>query len=316
MKKVTYYLLAIFIIIFIVLVAMIRKDVPVEELKAQYANEDSKFMKIDGMDVHYRDEGKGTPLVLIHGIGSSLNTWDGWEEHLQGSFRIIRLDLPGFGLTGPHANHDYSIEFYVTFMKTFLDNLKIDSCYMAGNSLGGYITWNVAAAYPNLVKRIILIDAAGYPFSPDATPFVFKLVQSPIAPLLKNVTPRFLVAQIINQVYGDDSKVTDEVIDRYYHQILREGNRDAFLDLARNIQFTQYEKLKSINTPALILWGGKDTWVKPICGKRFDNDLPHSELIMYPSAGHIPMEEIPEQTAHDAKRFLLGDLINFGENVN
>lgn len=107
-------------------------------------------------------------------------------------------------------------------MKSFLEELQIDFCYMAGSSLGGYITWNVAATYPEMVKKMILIDAAGYPFFPDTTPFVFKLVQSSIASFLKNVIPRFLVAHIINEVYGNDSKVTDEIIDRYYHLALRD----------------------------------------------------------------------------------------------
>lgn len=312
MKKVIYHFLTIVIIICVALIAMIRPDVPVEELKVKYTNEHSKFMKIDGMDVHYRDEGKGLPLVLIHGISSSLNTWDGWEEQLRNNFRIIRLDLPGFGLTGPHPNHDYSIEFYVSFMKSFLDELEIDSCYMAGSSLGGYITWNVAATYPELVQRMILVDAAGYPFTPEATPLVFKLAQSPIAPFFKKMTPRFLIAQVINEVYGDDSKVTDAVVDRYYYNTLREGNRDAFLDLVENIQFTQFPKLKTINTPALILWGEMDTWLNPSLAKRFNHDLVNSQLIIYPGVGHIPMEEIPRQTAEDTKVFLLGDPTNFG----
>lgn len=315
MKKVVYSVLAIFSLTAVALVAMIRTDVPVEELKKQYTNEHSKFMKIDGMDVHYSDKGQGFPLVLIHGISSSLNTWDGWEDQLQGDFRIIRLDLPGFGLTGPNPEQDYSIDFYVSFMKSFLNKLEIESCYMAGSSLGGYITWNVAATHPDLIEKMILVDAAGYPFTPDTTPFVFKLAQSPIAPYFKNVTPRFLLAQVINGVYGDESKVNDEVIDRYYYHALREGNRDAFLDLVQNLEFTQYEKLKTISTPALIMWGELDTWVDPKLAARFNEDLPNSELIMYPGVGHIPMEEIPEQTAQDAKQYLLKDLVMAAKSV-
>ncbi len=315
MKKVAYYILALLLIISVALAAMIRTDVPVEELKEQYTSENSKFINIDGMDVHYSDEGQGMPLVLIHGISSSLNTWDGWDLSLKDDFRIIRLDLPGFGLTGPNPANDYSIEFYVSFMKSFLKELEAETCYMAGSSLGGYITWNFAADNPNMVEKMILVDAAGYPFTPENTPFVFKLAQSPIAPYFKNLTPRFLLAQVITQVYGDDSKLTDEVIDRYYYHALREGNRDAFLDLVQNIKFIEFGKLKTINTPALIMWGEMDTWVDPILGIRFNEDLPNSELIMYPGVGHIPMEEIPEQTAEDAKKFLLRDLLTLENSV-
>ncbi|WP_299253044.1 alpha/beta hydrolase [uncultured Cytophaga sp.] len=305
MKKIAYTIIVLFLIVLLAILAMRRSDIPLEELKRTYTNEHSKFIKIDGMDVHYQDEGTGIPLVLIHGVGSSLNTWDGWAGQLKNDFRIIRLDLPGFALTGPHPNKDYSIDFYASFMKTFLDTLQIDSCYMAGNSLGGYITWNVAAAYPDFVKRMILLDAAGYPLE-DTIPYVFTVAQSSIVPLFNKMTPRFLVAQILNEVYGDDSKVTDEIVDRYYYHALREGNRDAFLSVVKTLDFKDYQKLKTIETPALLMWGEKDKWIDLKQAKRFNKDLPHSELIVYPGVGHIPMEELPIETARDAKRFLLG----------
>lgn len=307
MKKIGYLSFIIIVMICVLFVSMTRKDIPIEELKEQYTNEHSKFMNIDGMDVHYRDEGKGFPLVLLHGISSSLNTWEEWTRQLKGNFRIIRLDLPGCALTGPNENRDYSIEFYVSFMKSFLHELKIDSCYMAGNSLGGYITWNIAAAYPNLVKKMILIDAAGYPIPSDSIPFMFKVALSPIIPLFKTVTPRFLVAQVIKQVYGDDTKITDAIIDQYYCLALRTGNRGAFLDIVKSLKFTQFDNLKIIKTPTLIMWGDKDIILEPKFARQFKADLSNSKLIMYPGVGHIPMEELPKKTADDAKLFLLGN---------
>ena len=313
MKKSSYYYIATASIISIALIALIRRDVPVEKLKKKFASKNSKFITIDGMDVHYSDDGNGIPLVLLHGVGASLNTWDGWEQNLNGDFRIIRLDLPAFGLTGPNPQNDYSIDFYLKFMKSFLEKLNIESCFMAGSSLGGYITWNFAAAYPKMVKKIILLDAAGYPFVSETTPFIFKVAQSRIAPYFQKFTTRYLVAKVLNQVYGDRSKITPEVVDRYYNYILREGNRKAFFLLASKLDFSQYEKLKTLKTPALIMWGENDTWLRPESGRRFNQDLENSELIMYPGVGHIPMEEIPEQTAADAKKYLLSDFKTFTE---
>ncbi len=307
MKRSSYYFLATASVFTIALIAMIRRDIPVEKLKKKFTNKNSKFINIEGMDVHYTDEGRGFPLVLLHGVSASLNTWDGWEEKLNGDFRIIRLDLPAFGLTGPNPKNDYSIDFYVNFMKSFLDKLNVESCFMAGNSLGGYITWNFAAANPEMVKKMILLDAAGYPFVAETTPFIFKVAQSRIAPYFKNFTTRYLVSKIINEVYDDRSKVTPEVVDRYYNYALREGNRDAFLSVVSKLDFSQYEILKTLKTPALIMWGERDRWVKPEYGRRFNKDLEHSELIMYPGVGHIPMEEIPDQTAEDARKYLLAD---------
>ena len=162
---------------------------------------------------------------------------------------------------------------------------------------------------------MILLDAAGYPFVPETTPLIFKVAQSRIAPYFQKFTTRYLVGKVLNQVYGDRSKVTPEVVDRYYNYILREGNRSAFLSLASKLDFSQYDKLKTLKTPALIMWGEKDTWLRPESGKRFNYDLENSELIMYPGVGHIPMEEIPEQTAADAKKYLLSDFKTFTEQI-
>lgn len=316
MKKTIYLFFATIIFVAIIITSLKRSDIPVEELKKEFTTKQSKFIRIDGMDVHYTDDGEGIPLVLIHGISSSLNTWDGWNASLQNDFRIIRLDLPGFGLTGPNPKNDYSIDFYVAFMQTFLKALEVDSCFMAGSSLGGYITWNLASSQPDLIRKMILIDAAGYPFVPEETPIFFKVAQSPFAPYFKSFTPKFLVGQVINEVYGNDSKVTDEVVNRNYLYALREGNREAFLSLVSKIEFKEFTKLKAINTPTLIMWGEKDNWVSPKLAKRFNSDLPNSQLIMYPGVGHIPMEEIPEQTAEDARNYFLDDATESVKKLN
>ena len=315
MKKSSYYFLAAASVVSIAIIAMIRRDVPVEKLKKKFISKNSKFMNIDGMDIHYTDEGNGFPLVLVHGVSASLNAWDGWFENLKSDFRIIRLDLPAFGLTGPNPKNEYSIEFYINFMKSFLEKLNVNSCYMAGNSLGGYITWNFAAAHPEMIKKMILLDSAGYPFVPATTPLIFRLAQSQVAPYFKNFTTRYLVSKVINEVYGDRSKVTAEIVDRYYNYALREGNRGAFLSLVNKLNFNQFDKLKTLKTPALIMWGEKDTWVRPELGRRFNEDLEYSELIMYPGVGHTPMEEIPAQSAADARKYLLADFDTFAKKL-
>ncbi len=117
----------IFWAVVVVLIAGIaflyKRDIPLEELKKQYTNEQSKFVIIDGVNVHYRDEGNkndSLPLVLIHGTSSSLHTWDSIVPALLNKKRIIRLDIPAFGLTGPHPVRDYSIAFYNHFIDSFL----------------------------------------------------------------------------------------------------------------------------------------------------------------------------------------------------
>ncbi|UCH10746.1 MAG: alpha/beta fold hydrolase, partial [Fidelibacterota bacterium] len=125
------------------------------------------------MEVHIRDQGTGPAVVLLHGMFSSLHTWDGWVEALQDSFRMIRLDLPGFGLTGPRPDADYSLSEYVGFMDALLDELGVERAILVGNSLGGGIAWEYSLAHPSRVEGLILIDAVGYPR--DSTPRIMVL---------------------------------------------------------------------------------------------------------------------------------------------
>lgn len=214
------------------------------------------------------------------------------------------MDIPAFGLTGPTNERDYSPEAYVQFLDGFLRALNIEKFHLAGNSLGGLIAWNYALAHPQKVEKLVLIDAAGYPFR--TMPLIFRLTKiRPFAFLGKYITPRFLIAKNLREVYGDDAKITDELIDRYYHLTLREGNRQAFIDrvYAHRDSAEDGERIKKITTPTLILWGKEDTWIPLEYGDMFKRDIAHSTLIVYDGVGHIPMEEIPEKTVKDVIDF-------------
>lgn len=275
-----------------------------ERLKEKYINEHSMFMDIDGLQVHYRDEGKGFPLLLIHGAFSSLHTFDDWAHALAGDYRIIRLDLPGFGLTGSTAATDYTRNAYMSCLHTFLQNLGIEQCNIAGSSLGGWIAWEFVLEYPASIRKMILIGSAGYIERKDF-PLPFKMAQTPfLNKLIKYITPRNMVERFLKEVYYDQTKITDQIIDRYQDLFLMDGNRDAFISIA-NTKFERNEEdIKNIKSPVLILWGAKDKWIPLEHAHRFKNELPNAELIVYEDVGHIPMEEIPEQSARDVKAFL------------
>ena len=158
-------------------------DVSVDTLKPKWAPLPSQFLAIDGMQVHLRDEGPrddSVPIVLLHGTSSSLHTWDGWADSLKLTRRVIRFDLPGFGLTGPSASGDYSMEANVAFVTRVLAALGTKRVVLGGNSLGGWIAWRVAVAQPILVQRLMLVDAAGYPFKPKSEPIGFRLARTPV----------------------------------------------------------------------------------------------------------------------------------------
>ncbi len=304
-NKTKRHLLLVFILIIVnVIFFAITDDIPIEKLKENYANEQSKFIEIDGMQVHYRDEGKGMPFLLLHGTGASLHTWDEWTARLKDDYRVIRLDLPAFGLTGPHPKRDYRIESYASFVNKFLDTLAIDSLYLAGNSLGGNIAWYYAAGHPDKIKKLILVDPSGY-MKKSTLPWVLKLARTPILNLIiKYFTPKSLVENNLKQVYYDESKITPALIDRYYDLTLRKGNRTAFIDRAKTDMTDHSEMLKGIGTPTLIIWGKEDTWIPVSDGELFEANMPNAQLAVLANTGHVPMEENPQESLQAVIDFL------------
>ncbi len=295
-----------------------RADIPLETLKQKYANDQSKFIDVLGMPVHYRDEGQGPVLVLLHGTAASLHTWDGWTEELKNDFRIIRFDMPGFGLTGPDPAGDYTIKHYVDFVDAVTSQLGVNKFSLAGNSLGGEIAWGYALAHPEKADKLILLDAAGYPRLPGQKESVaFKMARTPgLKSLLKKFTPRSLYKKSILEVYGDDSKVTDDLIDRYLDLSLREGNREAFSQRVITSQIQADGDISKIAQPTLLLWGEDDIWIPVAHGHHFADDIKGSQLIVYPGVGHVPMEEIPIASARDARAFLLTPTAENSELIN
>ena len=284
-------------------------DKSVTELSKRWAPEPSKFLNVAGMNIHYRDEGPKSdkaPIVLIHGTSASLHTWDGWVEELKAQRRVIRFDLPAFGLTGPDPQNNYTIEHYAEVVIAVLDKLKVDNSVLAGNSLGGYIAWATAVFYPDRVSKLILVDASGYPYDPESVPLAFKLSQNPIASrLLKNVLPKSLVKKSIKNVYGNPDLVTEELVNRYYELSLREGNRSALkARFEQTLPGALIEKIHTINVPTLLIWGRKDRLIPLKFGKQFEQEIVNSELIVFDDLGHVPHEENPQATVSAVLKFL------------
>ncbi len=296
------------IVVLILILSGYYSDIPVDELKRIYTNEQSKFIEVDGMQVHFRDEGKGDPIVLIHGTGASLHTWDDWTKELIKKYRVIRMDLPAFGLTGPNKTGDYSIQSYTSFLHKFVDQVRLDSFYLGGNSLGGNIAWNYASEHPNKVLKLILVDPSGLPTN-KPQPTIFKVAKTPILnSLLLYLTPRFFIEKNLKEVYVDDSKITDDLITRYHKMTLRKGNRQAFVDRAKT-DFklgvkVNLEKLKNISNPTLLIWGAQDNWIPLNNGKKMDSLMKNSQLKVLENSGHVPMEEHPEESLRILNDFL------------
>lgn len=306
MKKLKYILLVLFVIPFFLYAILYKKDFDVAPLKEKYTNAASKWIKIDGMNVHYREEGKGIPIVLIHGTGSCLQTWDLWTLGLKDTFKIIRLDIPGFGLTGPRPDNDYTIATYSSFLDKFVSTLQLDSFYLGGNSLGGEISWYYATQYPKKVKKLVLVDPGGFHNPDKGFSLVFEIgTKYPkIAKLMSNLDSKIMVENTLKECYYDDSKITKEDITMYYDMSMREGNRKAFAERVATIGKEKMADVTDILAPTLLMWGDKDQLIDISVADSFAT-IPNLNKKIYPNVGHMPHTEVAEQSLNDVRAFLL-----------
>jgi pimeloyl-ACP methyl ester carboxylesterase len=309
LKFLKYFLLLILILILGFVAFNWKNDVSVEELKRKYANVESEFVEIDGVQVHFRDEGISIdtlPIVLIHGTGASLHTWESWVNELKNEHRIITLDLPAYGLTGPNTTGDYSQDFYVDFMNKFLSKLNIKRCILGGNSLGGGITWAYSLEHPERVDKMILVDAGGYPMVSKSVPIAFQIARMPIlGNIFKYLLPHSIIEKSLQNVYVHDDRITPELIERYYDMASREGNRKAFLDrMKSSVKSDKYLKIKTLTMPTLIIWGEQDGLIPLDVAEKFHQDLPNDTMIIFKDLGHTPMEEDPMATVKAVQSFL------------
>jgi len=297
-------------LLLLVLFIVCERDRPVKELIPIYANSSSQFMSILGMQVHYRDQGvqsDSVPLILLHGMSSSLNTWDSVVFYLANHRRVISLDLPGFGLTGPSPENMYNFDYYNKFIDSFTRRLQLTKFTLVGNSMGGSIAWNYALFNPAVVDKLVLIDAVGYPKRGESGSLGFKIASTPVINnILLFATPKALVRKSLETIYFDQSRVTDAQVERFHDMAIREGNRAAALLIFKgSFGTSQFKgKIKEIKTPTLVLWGDKDNLISVENAYQFNQDIKGSKLEVYPNVGHVPMEEVPERVAKSILDFI------------
>ena len=312
LKLTSYILLTMFGLILMTIMVVGQKDIPKNEIKLKYTNQASKFMPIMGMQVHYRDEGNSQdsiPLVLIHGTSSSLHTWEKVTAILNdssyGNKRVITLDMPAFGLTGPNPENKYSYENFTAVIDSLLINLKVNACMIGGNSLGGGIAWHYTVAHPNKVTKLILIDASGYPKKNEKGSLGFIIAQIPIINnLLLYITPKSLVQKSLEDVYYNKSLLEQSTVTRYHDFLLCAGNRKAALSLFKNKIAQNPELIKTIQTPTLILWGREDGLISVDNVPLFNQDIKNSKVVILDKVGHVPNEEAPKAVADAIYNFI------------
>ena len=274
-------------------------------LEATYHVAPGDYRVVAGLRMHVRDEGPriAPAVILLHGFGSSLETWDAWAARLSATHRVIRFDLPGFGLTGPDPSGDYSDRRAVALIAGLMDQLGVARASVVGNSLGGRIAWVFAAAEPARVDRLVLISPDGF-----ASPG-FAYGRAPDVPLLMRALPytlpRFMLRASIAPAYADTGRLTPAVVTRYRDMMLAPGVRGAILArMSQSVLEDPVPVLQHLQAPTLLLWGERDAMIPFSNSADYLRALPHATLAALPTLGHVPFEEAPEESLGPVLRFL------------
>ncbi|MFF7173090.1 alpha/beta fold hydrolase [Streptomyces pseudovenezuelae] len=259
---------------------------------------DSRFVVVDGLQIHYKRAGRGPALVLLHGSASSLQHFDRAAALLSESFDVIRPDLPGCGLTGPRPDRDYRVPAYAATVADFLEALRVPRYAVAGNSLGGNIAWNLALDHPERVTGLVLVNATGYP--EKEVPAGMRLTRNPLLrPLLRRVMPRSAIERNLRANVGPQSTIVDDaMVDRAHQLMNHPGNRSAFVDFCNTDQPDRSARIPHIAVPTLVLRSAG------IGGQHFTRDIPGAGELVHPHGGHLLPEEEPQWVSDAIAQFL------------
>jgi pimeloyl-ACP methyl ester carboxylesterase len=285
--------------------ALWTPDADAAALRARYLASPGDLRTVDGASLHVRDTGpRDAPtLILLHGFGSSLHTWEPWARALDSTYRVIRFDLPGSGLSAPDPTGDYADTRSMQLLAALMDTLGVQRATLIGNSMGGRIAWSFAARSPERVDKLVLISPDGF----ASLGFEYgKPAEVPLAlSLIRYVMPRSLFRMSLEPAYADRRTMTDSLTERYYDLMLAPGARDAMLQRLRQTILTDpVPRLRQIQAPTLLLWGQQDQMIPFSNAADYLKALPHATLVPLPTVGHLPFEETPDAALVPLRRFL------------
>lgn len=279
-------------------------DKPRAALEAAYPGE---YRTVDGTRLRLRDTGPrdGPAVILLHGFGASLETWEGWAKPLSARYRVIRFDLPGFGLTGADPTGDYSDARAVRLIAGLMEQLGVARASVIGNSLGGRIAWTFAAQRPDRVERLVLVSPDGF-----ASPgFAYgKAAQVPLMmKALPYTAPRAMLKANLAAAYADAARLSEDTVDRYRDLMLAPGVRAAILTrMGQTVLRDPVPVLAGIKAPTLLLWGEEDAMIPISNANDYLRAMPDAKLVRLPGLGHVPFEEDAAGSLGAVERFLGG----------
>jgi pimeloyl-ACP methyl ester carboxylesterase len=274
-------------------------------LEAKYGVSPADYVTAAGLRLHVRDTGpKDAPaVIMLHGLGSSLLTWEPWAQALSATHRVIRFDLPGFGLTGADPTGDYSDARSVQVVVALMDAMAVPRASLIGNSLGGKIAWMLAAAHPERVNKLVLVSPDG--FASPGFEYDKKPDLPAIAKLLPYILPTWMLRMNVAAAYGDPARLTADVVGRYRDMMLAPGVRRAMLVRVAQVRLEPPEPfLLRIEMPTLLLWGEKDALIPFSNAQDYLKVMRDCRLVSFPDLGHVPQEEAPARSLAPVAAFL------------
>lgn len=286
--------------------AIVYRDHPATRVEARWATPPSQFVVIDGVRLHFRDEGSGPPVVLLHANYASLFMWEPWVAALKGRYRVIRVDLPAHGLTGPEPAGDYSLQRIQSLFERFVDERGLQRFTVIGTSIGGTVAMRYAADHPERVERLGLISPGSLEKRVRGRTTPARVPR--VADLITLVTPKSFTRHMLTNDYGDPARVSEAVVDEWWSMWMREGNRTAMLGLLRQyVSGGVEDKIRAVRAPVLLMWGGRNKRV-PLALAYETRDLlvnsPEVKLEVLPGIGHMLVQEAPVESARIAGAWL------------
>ena len=314
MKRLLVVLVTVAIILTAGWLMLRRPDISYNTLESVYSKSNSRYLKSGSqIELHFTDTGpRDAPiLVLVHGYSASLNTWDAWVRNLRKDYRVIRLDLPGHGLSRCVDNDEIGIEQFIASIDRVTHSLDVDQFTLVGSSMGGHTAWAYALAHPDRLDGLVLVDAAGWLSAPgedDKDPVIFKLLRNGFARnVMKDLDMSALIRSGLENSFADPELVTDEMVERYSAMSRAPCHREALPKIMSGTTLrvpASKERLSAIAVPTLILHGDTDNLIPVAHAEKFADAIPGSKLIIYPETGHIPQEEQPVASVEDFRAFL------------
>ncbi|MFY9269205.1 MAG: alpha/beta fold hydrolase [Candidatus Manganitrophaceae bacterium] len=260
-------------------------------------------------DLHHIEVGAGPPLLLIHGLFDHLETWERMIPHLSNRFRIVAIDLPGFGKSPLPEKWAASLSGMIDSVIAFLDLKKLDRVSIVGSSMGGGVALGIAARDPERTERIVLINPYGFPSPPVAVEVARSRIRGKLLPyLLRGFLFRRCARSIFSRSLHNQSLLTDALIEKVVAPFSSLRRRQ---DLFRFLEGVSLEEMREVDAllpqirhPVLILWGQEDRWLQIDHAERLHRQLPESRIILLPDCGHLPQIDRPQAVAEAIGRFI------------